>query len=79
MRTQGVTLNETDSGCRSASSPRDPYRAGQLKPRDLAAYIETTLAVADEDNEVVLTGQGAIWLYLKVAYALHGKARQSDL
>jgi CRISPR-associated protein (Cas_csx3) len=23
---------------------------------------------------VVLTGQGPIWLYLKVAHALHGKA-----
>lgn len=31
---------------------------------------------AGEGNEVVLTGAGPVWLYLKIAHALHGKARR---
>jgi hypothetical protein len=31
---------------------------------------------AGEGNVVALTGAATIWLYLKVAHALHGKARR---
>ena len=40
----------------------------------LPQYIETALSLAGEGNEVVLTGQAPVWLYLAVAHALHGKA-----
>jgi CRISPR-associated protein Csx3 len=40
---------------------------------DLSSYVEKATELAGEGNEVVLTGQGPIWLYLKVAHALHGK------
>ncbi|MFN3395989.1 MAG: CRISPR-associated protein Csx3 [Thermodesulfovibrionales bacterium] len=39
-------------------------------------YIEQAKALAGEGNDVILTGQGPIWLYLKIAHALHGKARK---
>ncbi len=37
-------------------------------------YIKKALEQAGEGNEVVLTGPGPVWLYLKIAHALHGKA-----
>jgi hypothetical protein len=43
---------------------------------DLDAYMRKALALAGEGNEVVLTGAGPVWLYLKIAHALHGKARK---
>jgi CRISPR-associated Csx3 family protein len=46
------------------------------KLKDLMDYIRRTLALAGEGNDVVLTGAGPIWLYLKIAHALHGKARK---
>jgi len=39
-------------------------------------YIQKAKDMAGEGNEVVLTGAGPIWLYLKVAHALHGKVRK---
>ncbi|MFN3740324.1 MAG: CRISPR-associated protein Csx3 [Thermodesulfovibrionales bacterium] len=39
-------------------------------------YIEQAKALAGEGNDIILTGQGPIWLYLKIAHALHGKARK---
>jgi hypothetical protein len=46
------------------------------KLADLEHYKQTCLAQAGEGNEVVLTGQGPVWLYLVLAHALHGKARK---
>ena len=43
---------------------------------NLPAYIEKALKLAGEGNEVVLTGKGPVWLYLKIAHALHGKAKK---
>ena len=43
---------------------------------ELPNYVEKAKGLAGEGNDVVLTGQGPIWLYLKVAHALHGKARK---
>lgn len=43
---------------------------------ELAGYLEEAKKLAGEGNEVVLTGQAPVWLYLKVAHALHGKARK---
>ena len=46
------------------------------KIQELAHYIEKAKQIAGEGNEVVLTGQAPVWLYLKVAHALHGKVRK---
>jgi hypothetical protein len=42
----------------------------------LSEYLDKTLELAGEGNEVVLTGAAPVWLYLKVSHALHGKAKQ---
>ncbi len=42
----------------------------------LSVYLEKALALAGQGNEVVLTGAGPVWLYLKIAHALHGKAKK---
>jgi len=42
----------------------------------LDTYVSRVLELAGEGNNVILTGAGPIWLYLKVAHALHGKARK---
>ncbi len=39
-------------------------------------YIQKALTQAENGNDIILTGQGPIWLYLKIAHALHGKARK---
>lgn len=46
------------------------------KLAELSRYVTRVLEMAGEGNEVVLTGQGPIWLYLKVAHALHGRAKK---
>ena len=46
------------------------------KLSDLPLYIEKALEQAGEGNEVTLTGGAPVWLYLKVAHALHGKAKK---
>jgi hypothetical protein len=46
------------------------------KLHHLPDYINRALKLAGEGNDVALTGQAPVWLYLKVAHALHGKARR---
>jgi len=46
------------------------------KLSELDAYIAKAKELAGEGNEIVLTGAGPVWLYLKIAHALHGKARK---
>lgn len=43
---------------------------------DLPVYLEKAKQLAGEGNEILLTGQAPVWLYLAVAHALHGKARK---
>jgi hypothetical protein len=43
---------------------------------DLNDMVQKALEAAGEGQEVVLTGKAPVWLYLKVAHALHGKARK---
>ncbi len=49
---------------------------GNARLAMLDEYIDKAKKLAGEGNDVVLTGQGPVWLYLKVAHALHGKARK---
>lgn len=46
------------------------------KLSELNIYIQKAKELAGEGNDVVLTGAGPVWLYLKIAHALHGKARK---
>lgn len=46
------------------------------KLAELEEYIKKAKELAGEGNDVVLTGPGPVWLYLKVAHALHGVARK---
>lgn len=46
------------------------------KLANLDEYTKQALSLAGEGNEVVLTGAGPVWLYLKIAHALHGKAKK---
>jgi hypothetical protein len=52
------------------------YPSEAAKLSDLAEYVKKAQELAGDGNVVVLTGQGPIWLYLKIAHALHGKARK---
>lgn len=42
------------------------------KIADLPIYEDNAKKLAGNGNQVTLTGQGPIWLYLKIAHALHG-------
>ncbi len=46
------------------------------KLSELDGYIQKAREIAGEGNDIVLTGAGPVWLYLKIAHALHGKARK---
>ena len=43
---------------------------------ELSSYVNAAQAAAGEGRVIVLTGQAPVWLYLKVAHALHGKAKR---
>jgi CRISPR-associated protein (Cas_csx3) len=42
----------------------------------LPDYELQAKALAGEGQEVVLTGAAPVWLYLRIAHALHGKAKR---
>jgi len=42
------------------------------KLSNLPIYIDNAVALAGEGNEVI----APVWLYLKIAHALHGKAKR---
>jgi CRISPR-associated Csx3 family protein len=46
------------------------------KLTDLPIYVQKALKQANQGNDVILTGRAPVWLYLKVAHALHGKVRK---
>lgn len=48
----------------------------QAKLSELDLYVKKARELAGEGGEVVLTGAAPVWLYLKVAHALHGRARK---
>lgn len=52
------------------------FYEGTARLEELPRYVEQARELAGEGNEVVLTGQAPVWLYLAVAHALHGKARR---
>jgi len=48
---------------------------GNAKLSDLPKYEAYSLTLAGSGNDIILTGQGPVWLYLRIAHALHGVAR----
>lgn len=42
----------------------------------LDEYVQRALERAGDGHVVTLTGAAPVWLYLKIAHALHGKARK---
>jgi len=46
------------------------------KLNDMGKYISEILTQSSTGNEVTLTGPAPIWMYLKIAHALHGKAKR---
>ena len=54
----------------------DSFFDETAKLSDLPSYIRKALNLAGEGNDIVLTGRAPVWLYLKIAHALHGKARK---
>jgi hypothetical protein len=48
---------------------------GQAKLADLAAYEERLKELVPPGTDVTLTGNAPVWLYLRIAHALHGRAR----
>ena len=48
---------------------------GTAKLAQLPEYEKLAKDLAGNGNEITLTGQAPIWLYLRIAHALHGKVR----
>ena len=48
---------------------------GQAKLALLEDYVKAALAAVPSGADVTLTGPAPVWLYLKIAHALHGRAR----
>jgi hypothetical protein len=46
------------------------------KLSELDTYVQQAKNLAGEGNDIILTGVAPVWLYLKIAHALHGKARK---
>ena len=50
------------------------FATGQAKLGDLPKYEQAVLAQVPPGARVILTGRGPIWLYLRIAHLLHGRA-----
>jgi hypothetical protein len=48
--------------------------SGTAKLAELPLYEAAAVEQAGHGNFITLTGPGPVWLYLRVAHALHGKA-----
>ncbi|MFW5443048.1 MAG: CRISPR-associated protein Csx3 [Methylococcaceae bacterium] len=45
------------------------------KLKDLDEYEKKALQQAGKGNDITLTGASPVWLYLRIAHVLHGKAK----
>jgi hypothetical protein len=48
----------------------------QAKLADLPAYEQAARDAVPPGGDATLTGPAPVWLYLRVAHALHGRARR---
>jgi hypothetical protein len=49
--------------------------SGQAKLADMPAYEARVRELVRPGADLTLTGHAPIWLYLRIAHALHGRAR----
>jgi hypothetical protein len=49
---------------------------GTAKLADVAAYEARVRDLVPPGADVTLTGNGPVWLYLRLAHALHGRVRK---
>ena len=49
---------------------------GQARLAELDRYADAALAALPAGADVTLTGPAPVWVYLRIAHALHGKARR---
>ena len=54
----------------------DKLYDSSAKLAELQSYLTEVKRLSGEGNDIILTGAGPVWLYLKIAHALHGKARK---
>ncbi len=52
------------------------FFSSTAKLSEIDSYIQKAKDLAGEGNDVVLTGAAPVWLYLKIAHAMHGKAEK---
>lgn len=50
-------------------------RTGQAKLARWGRYLDAALQAVPPGVDLILTGPGPIWLYLRLAHALHGRVR----
>ncbi|MDO9578457.1 MAG: CRISPR-associated protein Csx3 [Candidatus Cloacimonadales bacterium] len=48
---------------------------GQAKLKDLPQYLHKIKKMHTRGEDVIISGQAPVWLYLKIAHELHGIAR----
>ena len=51
------------------------FYTSTAKLSELSSYIQEAIDLAGNGKDVVLTGVTPVWLYLKIAHALHGKVK----
>ncbi|MCX8092228.1 MAG: CRISPR-associated protein Csx3 [Verrucomicrobiae bacterium] len=49
---------------------------GTAKLADLPAYEARAMDLVPPGADVTLTGRAPVWLYLRIAHALHGRVRK---
>jgi len=49
---------------------------GTAKLADLPAYEQTAREAVPPGDDVTLTGPAPVWLYLRIAHAVHGRVRR---
>ena len=57
---------------------QDLYGGGNstAKLEKLDKYVSLACNLAGEGNEIILTGAAPVWMYLRIAHALHGRVRR---
>ena len=54
----------------------ETFYTDTAKIQDIDLYMQNAMDIAGDGNEILLTGRAPVWLYLKIAHALHGKAKR---
>ena len=52
------------------------FHKGEAKLKDINTYIDMAVARSGRGQVVTLTGPAPVWMYLRIAHALHGKVKK---